>query len=423
MENEQQSQTEAEAEPAAEPVSSIPPPKRIAKRKDAAWYTGAAAGIAAYIGVDPIWVRLAFVVSSFFGGVGLIVYVIAAFLPDATQAEIDAQPIAPRPFNQAWTTKEWYLGDGRWWFIIGIILVACSAAGAWDFGDGFGFLIAAMLAAAGLYFLSDADRVSDVRERIFGGNATPGAHVDSEATASGTTAYAVPPTFRPERDIEAQKLRAEHQAFRKQCRRDRKILESVTFGLMMIVVGTLWILDRADVYDVAASTMFASALLALGVGVLVGAWRGRSYSIILLALILSPVVLVSNAVDGAIEDGIGEKVWRPADVSQVRSEYRFGTGRTELDLTQVRLGEGEVRTLRVQATAGLLNVRLPQGVGYDVDAKVEYGQLDVLNETNDSHGRDKATHLTKAGLGTIVLDAELDNGLIVIDQDNAGENS
>lgn len=55
------------------------------------WVAGVSGGIAQRIGVDPVVVRVAFVVLSLFGGLGLGLYGLAwALLPDAT-GRIEAQ--------------------------------------------------------------------------------------------------------------------------------------------------------------------------------------------------------------------------------------------------------------------------------------------------------------------------------------------
>jgi phage shock protein PspC (stress-responsive transcriptional regulator)/multisubunit Na+/H+ antiporter MnhG subunit len=419
MENEQRTPTESqEGESISDPA---PPPhappiaKRLAKRRDAGWFTGVSAGAGAYAGIDPNWVRLGFVVLTFIGGIGAAVYVLAMFfLPDATTEEAAAQPIAERPYNEKWTTKEWYLGSGKWFSIIAFIVLACSVGSAWDVG-GFSFMLALLLAGAGIYFLSDAERASDVRERLFGGPRPAGAR-PADATASPASAYAIPAAYRPAPDPEQQRRREQYEACRRQARHDRRVLKSITVGAALSTVGVMAILDFADVHDFAFSSGLAAALLVLGAGIVVGAWRGRSYSLIALALLLTPFVMASSTVDGMIYDGAGEQKWRPADTSELRADYRFGAGRAELDLTAIRLDPSETRVVRVDMNSGLLVVKLPPSVGYEVTAEADYGSLDVLDVDDGSVESDNVIQRSAPGAGTIVLDASIDKGRIVIDR-------
>jgi phage shock protein PspC (stress-responsive transcriptional regulator) len=70
-----------------------PPARRLERKTSGRWVAGVCEGIAAYAGVDPTVVRLAFAVLSFFGGIGLAAYVIGwALIPE----EGDSASIAER---------------------------------------------------------------------------------------------------------------------------------------------------------------------------------------------------------------------------------------------------------------------------------------------------------------------------------------
>lgn len=58
--------------------------KKLFRDPDNAMIYGVAAGIAAYLGIDVVFVRLAFVASLFFGGAGILLYIILCFIvPEA----------------------------------------------------------------------------------------------------------------------------------------------------------------------------------------------------------------------------------------------------------------------------------------------------------------------------------------------------
>jgi phage shock protein PspC (stress-responsive transcriptional regulator) len=70
---------EAPAEPAA---AARPQPRRLTRSTDDRLIGGVAGGLGRYFGIDPIIFRIAFVVLTFFGGVGLLAYVgLLAFVP------------------------------------------------------------------------------------------------------------------------------------------------------------------------------------------------------------------------------------------------------------------------------------------------------------------------------------------------------
>ena len=53
------------------------PSKRLSRTREGRVVAGVCAGIAAYFGLDPTLVRLAFAVFTIFGGAGILIYLIA----------------------------------------------------------------------------------------------------------------------------------------------------------------------------------------------------------------------------------------------------------------------------------------------------------------------------------------------------------
>ena len=73
-------------------------PRRLFRDMDNAWVGGVASGIGAYFDIDAFWIRLAFLVSLFFGGSGIFVYIILWILiPEAKSSsqklEMHGQPV------------------------------------------------------------------------------------------------------------------------------------------------------------------------------------------------------------------------------------------------------------------------------------------------------------------------------------------
>jgi phage shock protein PspC (stress-responsive transcriptional regulator) len=61
--------------------------RRLYRDMDNAWIGGVSSGIAAYLDVDPLWVRLAFLLSLIFGGAGILIYLILwVLIPEAKNA-------------------------------------------------------------------------------------------------------------------------------------------------------------------------------------------------------------------------------------------------------------------------------------------------------------------------------------------------
>jgi phage shock protein C len=76
-----------------DPQTQYPPPratpnswsgKRLFRSREHRMVAGVSGGLGEYLGVDPTIVRLGFVVTAFFGGAGIIAYVVAwLIVPEA----------------------------------------------------------------------------------------------------------------------------------------------------------------------------------------------------------------------------------------------------------------------------------------------------------------------------------------------------
>jgi phage shock protein PspC (stress-responsive transcriptional regulator) len=69
---------------AGQPTAGLPAKSRsLTRRRDDRMLAGVASGIAAYVGVDPVLVRIAFAVLSIVGGLGIPLYIVCWLLiPD-----------------------------------------------------------------------------------------------------------------------------------------------------------------------------------------------------------------------------------------------------------------------------------------------------------------------------------------------------
>lgn len=76
---------EASTEPltAAQPPPPPPPPRRFLRSRDDRVIAGVAGGLGRYFDIDPVIVRIAAIVSIFFGGLGVIAYLITAIIVPA----------------------------------------------------------------------------------------------------------------------------------------------------------------------------------------------------------------------------------------------------------------------------------------------------------------------------------------------------
>src|SRR5215210_5025213 len=133
------------------PPGTPAPPRPLLRRTngDGKVVAGVAGGIARTLGIDPILVRVAFVVLAIFGGSGFLLYIAGwLFIPD----EADADSAGERFFR-----------DNNTLVIIAVVVAAVLivgplfAWGAWDGGLGFGGTVLLLLVIAGVVALSRRD--------------------------------------------------------------------------------------------------------------------------------------------------------------------------------------------------------------------------------------------------------------------------
>jgi phage shock protein PspC (stress-responsive transcriptional regulator) len=69
------------------PKASVSGGRKLYRDMDNAWLAGVSSGIAVYFDIDAFWIRLLFLISLFFGGAGVLLYIILWILiPEATSA-------------------------------------------------------------------------------------------------------------------------------------------------------------------------------------------------------------------------------------------------------------------------------------------------------------------------------------------------
>ena len=158
-----------------------------------------------------------------------------------------------------------------------------------------------------------------------------------------------------------------------------KVAILVALALTVIVLG---IVDAAS--GIELQVYFWSALGIVGGGLLVGlALRRTPYG---LATLLVPAAIGAMAFAGSrasLHDGIGDQHWRPTTAPA--SSYRLAFGQGTLDLTKLPPLSAP-RTIHVTLGAGQIVVDAPKTMNVTVDANVHLGAITADQETVDGHG-------------------------------------
>jgi phage shock protein PspC (stress-responsive transcriptional regulator) len=353
---------------------------------------GVAGGLARHLDIDPIILRVAFVVLSFFGGAGLLLYVAGwVLLPQ------DGAAAAPLRLDERSRTVALVIVGA-----IGALLVLGDSIG------GFGFpWPVVVVAAIALVVLLLVDRDRPTRPVP---TAPPVPHTwDEQAQAlvparPGTftrplSAPTVPPPYagpvppRPPRP--------------RNPRKRGPVLFWFTLFAAVLAVGVLGIVDLAGV-DVAPAAYPALVTGVFALMLLVSSVWGRGGGLIFVGL----VAAVATGVTSVGSQFDPQTIHRtPTTAAAVPAVIDVDAGEVVLDLTEVQdVAALDGRSLRVRADIGSVRVIVPAGLSVDVAASVDAGGGIELFDRHQAGGIGvEADNSYDAGPGTpeISLDAEV----------------
>ena len=276
---------------------------------------GVAGGLARHLDVDPLLLRVGFVVLAFFGGAGLILYAAGwALLPE------DGAERAPVHLDERSRTIALVA--------LGVLALLALVGDSW--GAGWFPWPLAIIGLIAFVWLSRS------RER---GARRAAAHDPSLAG-----------------DVEATSAAATYVPRPRDPRKRGPRLFWFTLLLIAVAEGVLGILDGAGLRVV------DSAYAALAVGIVaamlvVGSVMGRAGGLIALGLVAS----LGLAAATAAERWEGERYeYVPTSGSEVQDSYAMGHGAMLVDLTDLDPEELDGRTIDVSGDIGEIVVRVPE---------------------------------------------------------------
>lgn len=343
---------------------------------------GVAGGLARHFDVDPLLLRVAFVILTFFGGGGILLYGVAwLVVPEEDTGEAVVK-----------------VDDG---IRTAVLVIAGALAAASLVGDsvgGFGFpwpLMVAALVLLVIFGSKEAMKPGGPTHPLLGGPPRPeGAGAD----ATGATPYYAgyhpgpPPTWsvpRPHRG---------------------PILFWFTLALAALLCGALATADLEGL-DVHPAAYPATVLATTGLMLLVGAFYGRAGGLILVGLLAAVSTVGATVTD---DWSAGEVERTPQSAAELRDED-LGIGEIKVDLTEVKdLDELDGDTLRLDLRVGRIEVIVPdEGLTVIADAEAEgVGEVKLFGDKSDQS--DRATHDGGDEAPTLTIEADAFMAEIVI---------
>lgn len=436
-------------------------------------WAGVAAGMGWYFGIDPVLIRIGFVVLGFMAGpVSLGLYVLLwIFLPEATSQRVPMS--APKPAG----------GRSRG------VTAAAIVLGAMIFGQIDLFrgdvLLAAALIGLGVLLFNDRREVPTTPFPTGGPSTPPPPAPDAVPTnlpfteaptmpsSSSTSPSATPPSATLPPPPRPQDATVAHERsdtggpadcgppwrrgpgqgshrrtttayptgytaswsgtprpsvpptppWGRSRSRPRSTLFPLSFGVWLLTLGGAALMDRMGLVELTLFNAAALSLLVAGLGLLVGTWFGRARRLIPIGLLAGVVMLGAAAaptidLPRALEGGLGERRYTPVVVEDVQPEYQLLAGQMVLDLTDLEAGTDAV-AIDASVVLGELQVLVGPDVTVEAVGTLSAGDYTVLGETNS--GSDLQFDIVDRGVegaGRIRLDLETSLGEITVTRED-----
>lgn len=358
----------------------------------------------------PNWVpRAFFVVTAFFGGLGLALYAAGWAL---IRSDDESESPAERFFDGASSTKSW-IGIGLI-FIAALILLENLTF----FSGGVVFAAGLLVVGVLLYLghipieTSGAKSQEGVQQVTINTSVeSPATHTESPSDSSAVDGAShagggTPPTPTPTPPLLPPSAAQP---------KEQSILGRITIGVMLLAMGVLAVLDNFEGVPVYPEPRhyLALAVTILGVGLLVGAIAGRARWLILVAVVLVPTMLFSPAFEYEWTSETFDEFHSPTTFDEVNEFYSLDIGNLVIDLTELPW-DGELIDINARVDAGNIEIRIPHSVGLVGNASVDIGHVGAPDRESSGLGNPNLAFDDPRQAGTVNLDAHVDLGNIDI---------
>jgi phage shock protein PspC (stress-responsive transcriptional regulator) len=405
----------------AEPGDTNTSTRKLVRLPDDGHIAGVCAGLARFLNVDPLLVRIAAFIL-LISGPGFFLYLAAWIFVPSADGTMLVEQVKPLP-------------EDKHTQVVGIVLIASAIivlSGGWWWSPTRHWLVPLGLIGLGGWRLLRKDRddgrpdptsvvpeppaPSGTTEAPTGSAPSTDEDVtDAEADAADTTSVFASPLAGdgdgppPPDDAPTAAVPIPPPAHLEPTRRRRRFLGPLVLGALLIWGGAAW-LGGVQLQD-----GLAIALVILGGGFVLGAFVGGSRALVFPAFVVGAALVFTSIVDIPWAGGIGDRRWEVDEASDLRGDYEVGIGQGTLDLTELTLGAGRHREVHASVGIGELRVIVPDDLNLEVTTHVGAGDIDVLGRHDEGVGVDLDRDFDGSSRsGTIELDLEVGLGHIEV---------
>jgi phage shock protein PspC (stress-responsive transcriptional regulator) len=376
--------------------------RRWVRRADRRLVAGVAGGLADHTGTKTLPWRIAFVLMTLAGGLGVMVYVLIWWLiPRADLPQSAGQRFAA------------HFPDAPAWFGIGLLMfgavLLAGQLGLWTPDVGWAFLL---IGLGVVLYRREAERHGAGGTTAAGGVAQG---TVSFADGSGAAPPVAPPAWIPG-DQEPPPPWEGFPAIPPPSAprppkppREHAWLGWLVLGLALCATGALWLLRDGGSVHLSLGQLFALPLSIIGAGLFVGAFAGRARWTILPGLMLVPIVLVASLITVPLNGRWEDRSVTPQRPADLNTTYEQSGGAINLDLTALEPGQtpGPVHVI---VGIGSIRISLRKGEPVSITASAGFGQVRMSGQEHTGLG--VSDTFSTPGPDQIVLDLQVDVGSI-----------
>ena len=381
-------------------AESEPPSGRSLRRSmDDRVLAGVAGGLGRYFSTDPVLFRVLFAVGAFFGGAGVLAYVLCwALLPEEGAVDPPVDRFVDGLRNRGLA----------FWVVVGVVVVLFWTAlfQSWQplaFGPvGIAVVIIAVAlskrstarAAVGEtgYTVTDPTQVFGPTPNVRGSEA------EAQIIAARTAA------------------RESQRAARRERRQRLAPARWGSFGALVLTLGVLGLLDATRGIPIAA---YGWAMVGVGLAALIigGLFRRAPWFNLVWVFLGACIIGTFGTTSASALDGTGDVLVAPRSEATLPDEIHQAFGRTTVDLTDLPAGAAGGHELEIRQAAGAIVVNVPDDARVAIHANVHLGTVSVNQPDDISDGRVDEGREFDAGSearDVFTIDAELAVGVIEI---------
>ncbi|HET9117464.1 MAG TPA: PspC domain-containing protein, partial [Pseudonocardiaceae bacterium] len=370
---------------------------RPRRRTDDRKIAGVAAAIARRYAVDPVLVRVAFVVATICsGGAGILLYLLGWLLLPQERTDGDHSSGAESVVGRGRSSMSAVLT-----IVLVLLLIPTTAAVLGGHGSGI------IGVAVGLGALLLLHRSRAALGEIPGSPppAAPSSSHSPETAQADDPERPAPPAWDP---LGAAPFAwdlpepSEPPVPTTSPRWAGSKITPITLGLALLAGG----IALAFGPGLSAAQIAAILLGVVGLGLVVGSFLQGGRGLVPVAVPLALLTWILGAAPTS-DFQVGTRHWTPTATAELQKQYSVTLGNADLDLSRLHLTDGEKVQTDVAVGVGETHVFLPPNVDAQVSCRTQVGDVECLGRT-DSDGSPSRVTLTDTGAdgpggGTLIL--------------------